>query len=90
MVRPAARQAVALALLLGCVPPAAADARSPRHIVYDYAVTSYCGLLTPEVEYGFQQELAAVTEESGLTPEAAKASRRGVISFSLPMQPMSP
>lgn len=69
------RRAAAVAALLLFAPPLAADTRSPRHIVYDYAVTSYCGLLTPEVEQGFQHELATVTEESGITPEEAKELR---------------
>lgn len=49
--------------------------RSLRQVVYDYAVTSYCGLLTPEVEFGFQRELASVTEQSGLSEVEAKAER---------------
>ena len=69
------RQAAAIAALLTLSLPTVADTRSPRHIVYDYAVTSYCGLLTPEVEEGFRRELAAVTEESGLTAEQAKELR---------------
>lgn len=53
----------------------AEPARSLRHVVYDYAVTSYCGLLTPEVEFGFQRELAALTERSGLSADEAKDLR---------------
>ena len=49
--------------------------RSVRRIVYDYAVTSYCGLLTAEVEFGFKQELAAVTQRSGLSEAEAKSLR---------------
>ncbi|MEM7222484.1 MAG: hypothetical protein AAF495_05865 [Pseudomonadota bacterium] len=49
--------------------------RSLRNVVYDYAVTSYCGLLTPEVEYGFQRELAHLTRCGGLSEEEAKALR---------------
>lgn len=49
--------------------------RTLRQVVYDYAVTSYCGLLTAEVEFGFQRELASVTEQSGLSEAAAKAER---------------
>lgn len=57
--------------------PGLADetSRTLRQVVYDYAVTSYCGLLTPEVEFGFQRELATVTEASGLSAEEAKALR---------------
>ncbi|MCG8361197.1 MAG: hypothetical protein MI920_37035 [Kiloniellales bacterium] len=54
---------------------ASAEGRTLRHIVYDYAVTSYCGLLSPEVEQGFQRELAAETARNGLDAEAAKAQR---------------
>jgi hypothetical protein len=59
------------------VAPGLADEtpRTLRQVVYDYAVTSYCGLLTPEVEVGFQRELDTVTEASGLSAEEAKASR---------------
>jgi hypothetical protein len=49
--------------------------RSLRQVVYDYAVTSYCGLLTAEVEFGFQRELAFITKRSGLTEAEAKAER---------------
>jgi len=51
------------------------DERTLRRVVYDYAVTSYCGLLTVEVEYGFKRELSALTEASQLTEEEAKAQR---------------
>lgn len=74
LVKASCRAAVFAGALLAS---AAADAgpRTLRHVVYDYAVTSYCGLLTPEVEFGFQRELAAVTQSSGLSPEEAKALR---------------
>ena len=49
--------------------------RTLRSVVYDYAVTSYCGLLTAEVEFGFKRELASLTEASGLTEAEAKAER---------------
>ena len=49
--------------------------RTLRQAVYDYAVTSYCGLLTAEVEFGFQRELASLTEASGLSEAEAKAER---------------
>ncbi|WP_420348241.1 hypothetical protein [Pelagibius sp.] len=44
-------------------------------MVYDYAVTSYCGTLDPEVERGFRRELAAITERAGLDAEAARRQR---------------
>ena len=49
--------------------------RTLRRVVYDYAVTSYCGLLTAEVEFGFKRELAALTEARGLSEAEAKAER---------------
>ena len=49
--------------------------RTLRQVVYDYAVTSYCGLLTAEVEFGFRRELTSLTEQSGLTEADAKAQR---------------
>jgi hypothetical protein len=62
---------VILALRVG---PAMA-ARNLSDVVYDYAVTSYCGLLTAEVEAGFRRELVLVTERLGLNAEEAKAAR---------------
>jgi hypothetical protein len=49
--------------------------RTLRRAVYDYAVTSYCGLLTAEVEFGFQRELTSLTDASGLSEADAKAQR---------------
>ncbi len=49
--------------------------RQIRDVVYDYAVTSYCGTLTPQVEAGFRAELAQRTEASGLSQDQAKAQR---------------
>ena len=72
--RTAGLSGVTASLLFAAV-TAGAEPRTPRHIVYDYAVTSYCGLLTPEVEFGFQRELAAVTQSHGLSPEEAKTLR---------------
>jgi hypothetical protein len=64
-----------LAGVLSCTAAASAEHRDLRRIVYDYAVTSYCLLLTPEVEAGFQLELATATDRSGLSPDEAKAQR---------------
>lgn len=65
------------ALAMAALPPGPVQAaeRRVRDVVYDYAVTSYCGTLTPEVEAGFKIELARLTEASGLSPEQAKAQR---------------
>ena len=62
----------------------AEEPRNLRKIVYDYAVTSYCGTLTPEVEFGFQHELAEATARAGLAAEEAKALRiRGWVDADL-------
>ena len=55
--------------------PAAAEPRSLTDVVYDYAVTSYCGVLTPEVEVGFRRELAAITARDGLSEDEARTQR---------------
>ncbi len=69
---------IALAMALGAPARQAAGSTSDRQVrdvVYDYAVTSYCGTLTPEVEAGFRAELAQLTDDSGLNPDQAKAQR---------------
>ncbi len=40
----------------------AAEPRSLRHVVYDLADTSYCVLLTPEVQAGYDLEIADTSE----------------------------
>jgi hypothetical protein len=73
--------ALALGLLLGplLMPPQRAAAGeavgSLSAIVYDYGVTSYCGLLTPALEEGFKRALARETARRALSPEAARAER---------------
>lgn len=61
----------------GAVAKDAAAGARPRlaELVYDYAVTSYCGLLTGAVERGFRLQLARVTAREGLDPEAARRQR---------------
>ena len=54
---------------------AAAQERSLTRVVYDFAVTSYCGTLDPEVEAGFRSELAALTQRGGFDAESAKRQR---------------
>jgi hypothetical protein len=71
----AAVLSVAFAGTLASASFAEAETRTLRQVVYDYAVTSYCGLLTPEVEFGFQHELDVLTEQSGLNPADARALR---------------
>lgn len=54
---------------------AGAGDRDLTRVVYDYAVTSYCGTLDLEVERGFRDELAAETRRSGLDAEGARKQR---------------
>jgi len=49
--------------------------RTLRHVVYDLGVTSYCNLLTPEVEAGYHREIARLTKRAGLSEADAKALR---------------
>ncbi len=70
---------VTVAALLFCAlltpDPLGAEPRTLRDVVYDLAVTSYCGLLTPEVEFGYHREIADLTARAELGEEAAKALR---------------
>lgn len=73
------------AFLLAAVQPASPESgaaeRDLTRVVYDYAVTSYCGTLTPEVEAGFRRELAILTRRHGLDEETARRQRiRGWIA----------
>jgi hypothetical protein len=52
-----------------------AEPRGLADVVYEFAVTSYCGLQTPEVEAGFRRELAQMTAESGFDLETARRER---------------
>lgn len=54
---------------------AAAQERDLTRVVYDFAVTSYCGTLDPEVEAGFRAELAALTARGGFDEETARRQR---------------
>lgn len=67
--------AVWAAAALGMLGPAEAAERQIRDVVYDYAVTSYCNTLTPEVDAGFRAELEHTTARSGLSDERAKDQR---------------
>ncbi len=64
-----------LAAVQGAAPAASAEERGLTRIVYEFAVTSYCGTLDPEVEAGFRAELAAVTERGGVDAETARRQR---------------
>lgn len=64
-----------LAAVQGAAGAAAAEERGLTRIVYEFAVTSYCGTLDPEVEAGFRAELAAVTQRGGFDAETARRQR---------------
>ena len=64
-----------LAAVQGAPFAASAEERGLTRIVYEFAVTSYCGTLDPEVEAGFRAELAAVTERGGFDAETARRQR---------------
>jgi hypothetical protein len=65
----------ALPLLALAAGPAAAEPRGVARVVYEFAVTSYCGLLDPAVERGYRAEVAAATARAGLDPETARRQR---------------
>ena len=67
--------ALAVTLCLAWAFPAAAQDRSLTRVVYEFAVTSYCGTLDPEVEAGFRHELAALTARGGFDEESARRQR---------------
>ncbi|GAB4361314.1 MAG: hypothetical protein Kow00114_15760 [Kiloniellaceae bacterium] len=70
----------ASALAAACLVPALAfaapaAARGLADVVYEFAVTGYCGSQTPEVEAGFRKELARLTAASGVDAETARRQR---------------
>jgi hypothetical protein len=71
--------ALGLGVLLAAGPLAAGHegegTRTLRQGVYDLGVTSYCNLLTPEVEAGYHREIARLTKRAGLNEADAKALR---------------
>ncbi|MFQ5467036.1 MAG: hypothetical protein ACE5DS_02765 [Kiloniellaceae bacterium] len=84
---PVGKHGVALALVAGLLVPGSLMAdpgtthertgagRGIKDVVYDYAVTSYCGVLTRVVQVGYERELARMTGRAGLTRAQAKAER---------------
>ena len=52
-----------------------AGERDLARVVYEFAVTGYCGMTDPAVEAGFRAELAAETARAGLDDEAARRER---------------
>lgn len=66
---------IACCLLLSVTSTALGEKRNLTRVVYEFAVTSYCGTLDPEVEAGFRAELAALTERGEFDEEAARGLR---------------
>ena len=66
---------LATCLALSSLANAAAEDHSLARVVYEFAVTSYCGTQSPEVEAGFRKALAAATARAGLDAEAARQQR---------------
>ncbi len=66
---------LACCLLLSVTSIALGEERNLTRVVYEFAVTDYCGTLNPEVEAGFRAELAALTERGGFDEETARGLR---------------
>lgn len=54
---------------------AAEEERGVTRVVYEFAVTSYCGTLDEAVTAGYHAEIAAVTQRSGIDSETARRQR---------------
>ncbi|MGF1592047.1 MAG: hypothetical protein ACFCUW_02135 [Kiloniellaceae bacterium] len=55
--------------------PAGAEPRGVTRVVYEFAVTSYCGSLDEAVERGYRAEVAAAIARAGLDAETARRQR---------------
>jgi hypothetical protein len=53
----------------------AQEERGITRVVYEFAVTSYCGTLDEAVTAGYHAEIEAVTRRSGIDAEAARRQR---------------
>jgi hypothetical protein len=51
------------------------EVRGVTRVVYEFAVTSYCGTLDEAVTAGYRAEIAAVTQRSGIDAETARRQR---------------
>jgi len=71
----AASLALAASLLFSATSAVASDERNLTRVVYEFAVTGYCGTQDREVDRGFRAELAAVTARGGLDEESARRQR---------------
>jgi len=67
--------AIACCLLLSVTSVVLGGERSLTRVVYEFAVTSYCGTLDPAVEAGYRAEIAALTERGGFDEETARGLR---------------
>jgi len=62
-------------LLLSAPTAAAQEERGVTRVVYEFAVTSYCGTLDEAVTAGYRAEIAAVTRRGGIDAETARRQR---------------
>jgi len=67
--------ALAAGLLFSASSAADNPARDLTRVVYEFAVTTYCGTHDREVDHGFRAELAAITDRGGFDEESARRQR---------------
>src|SRR3546814_21022245 len=65
----------AAVLWIGAPLAAAEEERTLARVVYEFAVTGYCGLQDAAVEAGYHAEVAALTARHGFDAEAARRQR---------------
>src|SRR3546814_8717785 len=65
----------AAVLGIGAPLAAAEEERTLARVVYEFAVTGYCGLQDAAVEAGYHAEVAALTARHGFDAEAARSQR---------------
>src|SRR3546814_11495561 len=74
----------AAVLWIGAPLAAAEEERTLARVVYEFAVTGYCGLQDAAVAAGYHAEVAALTARHGFAAEAARrprlrGARQGVV-----------
>ena len=62
-------------LLASASMASAQEERGVTRVVYEFAVTSYCGTLDEAVTAGYHAEIEAVTRRSGIDAETARRQR---------------
>src|SRR3546814_18892279 len=65
----------AAVLWIGAPLAAAEEERTLSRVVFEFAVTGYCGLQDAAVEAGYHAEVAALTARHGFDAEAARRQR---------------